>query len=335
MFTKLVALLIAVVMVFGGAAATASAAQESLPMDALYPIKTLSENVALGLTPGSQAKLQKALDQVQRRVDEMAALSEMGEEVPDHLAEGYAEKVEYALRLASRMPDAEMTLALGKIQASLQEQLGLVEQLQIAQPEDVQMTRVATQLRQFLGLVAVGLNNPQMFAENLAVLLQGSGGLSATEELGVTKTQTPGDDNSNSANSNDSNSNGDDGANANSNDSNSNDDDANGNDDDANSNDDDDDNGNDDDSNSNDDDANGNDDDGNSNDDDDNGNDDDGNSNDDDANGNDDDGNSNDDDDDNGNDDSTGVTGQNAGTTSLLNGLYAFIAWIGSAVFAV
>jgi hypothetical protein len=336
MFTKIAAGLIAAVLVFGGAAATATAARSSLPLDALYPIKMLGEQFELGLTTGSQIKLEKALEHLQRRVVEMAALGEMGEQIPAHLSKGYVEQVEYALRLASKMSDEETALALSRIQASLQEQLWTVEQLQLTHPDDAQLTIVAGQLRQYLGLVALGLNNPGMFAENLAALLQGAAGPSITQEPSVTETPVvtetppPGDDNSN-----------DDNANGNGDDSNSNDDNANG-DDDSNSNGDDDD----DDSNSNggddDDDSNSNgdddDDDSNSNGDDD---DDDSNSNgdddDDDSNSNgDDDSNSNgDDDDDDSNsngddDDSAGVTSGNLGNSSILTGLYNFLAWVGS-----
>jgi hypothetical protein len=325
MLAKLSAILIAFVLVFGGAAATASAAQQSLPTDALYPVKTLSESVALGLSVNSAAKLEKALGHAQRRVDEMAALARLGMAVPKQTAEDYAGRVEFALRLAARMTDDPMSAALAKIQLSLQTQLSAVEQLAAARPDDLQLAGVEWQLRQHLGLVLLGLSEPQMFREQLAAVLQGAAAPSitqdpsVTEEPSVTVTPDPGDDNSNddNANGNDSNTNDANGNDANSNDanandSNTNDDDANTNDDGGNANDDDS-NTNEDDSNTNDDDANGNgDDDSNGNDDDDiNGNDDDdinGNG-DDDSNGNgDDDSNGNGDDDSNGNgdDDSNG-----------------------------
>ncbi len=342
MFTKLIAVLIAAVMVFGGAAATASAAQNSLPVDALYPLKTLRESVELGLTVSPADKLEKALEHLQQRVDEMAALSKMGADIPEQLAEGYAEQVEYTLRLASKMSDAELTQALEGIQVSLHEQLDVVTGLLAARPQDQEMAGVAEQLGRYAGLVELGLSQPQMFREGLAALLQGSEDPSSTqdpsvtEEPSVTETPEPGDDNSNDDNANDSNTNDDsvngndsntntDDSNTNDDDSNSNDDDSNTNDDDSNTNDDDDSNSNDDDSNSNDDDdsntnddddsntnddddSNSNDDDSNTNDDDSNGNGDDddsnGNGDDDDSNTNDDDSNSNDDDDDsNGNGD--------------------------------
>jgi len=330
MFTKLMAVLIAAVLVFGGAAATASAAQGSLPVDALYPVKTLGESVALGLSFGSVEKLDKALEHAQRRVNEMAALIEMGVGVPAHVSDDFVEGVEYALRLAAKMSDTEMALALEKIQRSLQVQLAGVEQLRLARPGDMQLAGLEFQLQQRIGLVELGLSNPQMFREQLAGMLQGSEGPSSTQDPSVTEepsvTPAPGDDNSTNANSNDTNSN----------DANSNGDDSNTNDDNANNNDD---------SNTNsDDDANSNDEDGNTNDDDDNTNsDDDSNTNgDDDSNGNgDDDSNTNSDDDSNGNtnDDDSNTNGDDdsngnsSGGGVILNPFFAFIARIGGLTF--
>jgi hypothetical protein len=335
MFTKLLAVFIAFVLVFGGVAATAYAAQDSLPPDALYPVKTLSESVALGLSVSSAQKLEKALGQAQRRVDEMAKLAAMGVSVPEKVNREYVERVEYSLRLAARIRDDQMSEALGKIQAGLQKQLAAVEQLRAARPDDAQLAVVEEQLHRQLGLVALGLSDPQAFREQLAAMLQGIQGPSSTQDPSVTeepsKTETPepGDDNSNDENSNDSNAN-DDVANGNDDDSNGNGDDANENDDDLNSNDDNanlNDNGtneNDDDGNINDDDMNENDDDNNGNDDNGgNGNDDDGvNGNDDNGgngNGNDNDGgNGNDDDGGNGNGDDSGHGGSGVGMSSFL-----------------
>jgi hypothetical protein len=368
MFTKLIAVLIAAVMVFGGAAATASAAQNSLPVDALYPLKTLRESVELGLTVSPADKLEKALEHLQQRVDEMAALSKMGADIPEQLAEGYAEQVEYTLRLASKMSDAEMPQALDGIQVSLHEQLDVVTGLLAARPQDQEMAGVAEQLGRYAGLVELGLSQPQMFREGLAALLQGSEDPSSTqdpsvtEEPSVTETPEPGDDNSNDDNANDSNTNDDsvngndsntnaDDSNTNDDDSNSNDDDSNTNDDDSNTNDDDDSNinddddsnSNDDDSNTNDDDSNGNGDDddsnGNGDDDDSNTNDDDSNSNDDDddsnGNGDDDDSNSNDDDDNNSNDGTGSGTDDSNSSAGILGTFSALVTWIKAAVYSV
>jgi Domain of unknown function (DUF5667) len=289
MYTKLIAVLIALVLVFGSAAATASAAQESLPTDALYSVKTLGESVALGLSVSPAEKLEKALEHTQRRVSEMAGLTKMGVNVPEQVSKDYGERVEYALRLAARMPDDQMTKALEKIQQSLRQELTAVEQLRASHPEDAQLARVETQLHQHMDLVALGLSNPGVFREQLASMLKGSEGPSstkdpsATEEPSGTETPEPEDENSNDTNVNDSNTNEDE---VNGNEDNANDDDGNINDDDNNTNDDDS-NINDDANNTNDDNANINDD-GNTNDHDSNGNDDNSrNTNDDSSNGND------------------------------------------------
>ena len=279
MYTKLMAVLIALVLVFGGAAATASAAQESLPTDALYSVKTLGESVALGLSVSPAEKVEKALNHTQRRVNEMAALTKMGVTIPENGGKDYVERVEYTMRLAARMPDDQMAPALEKIQQTLQEQLTVVEQLRAVHPEDAQLAGVESQLHQHMDLVALGLINPGVFREQLASMLKGSEGPSSTKDPSVTEepsgteTPEPEDENSNDTNVNDSNTNDDE---VNGNEDNANDDDGNINDDESNTNDDDA-NINDDENNTNDDDANINDDNGgNTNDDGSNGNDDNG-----------------------------------------------------------
>jgi hypothetical protein len=365
MFTKLMAVLIAAVLVFGSAAATASAAQSSLPLDSLYPLKTLRESVELGLTVSAADKLEKALEHTQRRVDEMMALSQIGTDVPEHLAVGYAEQVEYTLRLASKMSDSEMAQALEKIQISLQEQQGAVAGLLATRPEDMQLAILAKQLGQYVDLVGLGQSQPGMFREQLAALSQGFEEPSSTQDPSVTEapsateTPEPGDDNSNDANANDSNtndgsansngsddgnanddssnSNGSDDGNANDDSSNSNgSDDGNANNDHGNSNGSDDGNANDDSSNSNgSDDANANDDQGNSNGSDaGNANDDSGNTNDDNGNSNDNGSNANNNDDGNANDNNGNGSDASPSSGVFLNGFFTFVTWIKGAVFA-
>jgi hypothetical protein len=341
--------LIVAVLVFGGAAATASAAQSSLPLDALYPLKTLSESVELGLTVSPTEKVEKALEHAERRVDEMKALGQTGTDVPEHLAEGYTEQVEYTLRLAAKMSDPEMTQALEKIQTSLQQQQGAVAGLLATRPGDVQLAVLAKQLGQYVELAGLGQSQPGMFREQMAALLQGFEEPSSTQDPNATETPEPGDDNSNDANANDSNTNGDD---ANGNASNSNDDsansngsdDSNANGDQGNSNGSDDGNANDDQGNSNgSDDGNANDDQGNSNGSDDgNANDDqgnsngsdDGNANDDSGNSNDNDSNANNNDDGNGNDDNGNGSDDSPNSGAFLNSFVVFVNWIKGAVFA-
>ena len=123
MYTKLMAVLIALVLVFGGAAATASAAQESLPTDALYSVKTLGESVALGLSVSPAEKLEKALDHTQWRVKEMAALTKMGVTIPENV------KTEMRLRAleggATSKTDVPVSTSINDTIAEAKEILGV------------------------------------------------------------------------------------------------------------------------------------------------------------------------------------------------------------------
>lgn len=205
MFTKIMAVLIAAVLVFGGAAATAYASQASLPNDALYGVKTFGENLRLSLAPQPNAKLGIALEIAQRRVQEMAALSEMDIEIPVHLASQYQEQVEYALRVAAEMPDDELIPALLQIQTQLQEQLRIMEQFHQAQSENPVLVQAREQLRYQLRLVELGLVDPLQFRAQIRHRQQFGFGPAPTEPPGPMVTPPapanqfgPGNENANS-----------------------------------------------------------------------------------------------------------------------------------------
>jgi hypothetical protein len=76
--TTIMVVLIAVVMVFGGATATAYASQAALPGDALYPVKTGLEYTQVALTGDAYNRAQLHLRFAQRRMDEITELLEQG-----------------------------------------------------------------------------------------------------------------------------------------------------------------------------------------------------------------------------------------------------------------
>ena len=241
MFTKIMAVIIATVLVFSGAAATAYASQASLPTDALNGVKTFEENIRISLAPLADSKLGLALEFTQRRVDEMVALNRLGMIIPEHVAAQYQEQVEYTLRLAAGLSDDHITPALEQIHTHLQEQLRTLEQLHKANPDDPALIQARDQLREHIRLAEAGLQNPKQFRlqmrerERLAQQTQ-----APFETEAPNPTIIPGAGNSN-ANAN-ANANTNSNANGNGND---NDNDSNGNDDDngGNGNDNDDDNG--------------------------------------------------------------------------------------------
>ncbi|MDI6696297.1 MAG: DUF5667 domain-containing protein [Anaerolineales bacterium] len=290
MFHRLIAVFIALAVVFGGATATAFAAQNSLPADALYPLKTLTEDFRYNLSAQMESRLELALNYAARRVGEISALSELGLPTPAQTATRLGEQIEAALNIAAGLEGSAQQQAFARITTHLQQHERTLAQLSELRPEDPVLLQAHMMLQEQLHLAEQGLSDPQGVQQQLQTRAQ-------TRPWVIQESPQGGGspiDNANSNSNDNGNANGnanDDNSNGNDNDGNDNDDDDNGN---ANGNDngDDDDNGN----------ANGNDngdDNGNDNgDDDDNGNANGNDNGDDDDNGN---GNDNGDDDDNGN----------------------------------
>jgi hypothetical protein len=230
MFTKVMAVIIAVVLVFSGAAVTAYASQASLPTDALYGVKTFGENIRISLAPQADSKLGLALEFTQRRVDEMAALNQLGMTIPAHVASQYQEQVEYTLRLAAGLSDDDITPALEQIHSRLQEQLRTLDQLHQANPGDPALNQAREQLRQQLHLVETGLQDPQQFREQMRLrerLVQQTQAPSRTEA--PDPTLIPGAANNNANGNGNGNLNGNENGNANGNMNGNGNEDANGN----------------------------------------------------------------------------------------------------------
>ena len=334
-FTTILVVLVGVVMVFGGASATAYASQSALPGDALYPVKTSLELTQVALTGDAYNRSQLYLRFAQRRMEEITKLLEQGRyndvgQAADEF-EFYIQEAMESLQIvlaADPVRGAELSnqvsnallayaLALKSVHSNAPEQVRFsVEKALLASQdgmgEEIELTGVVVSISdtalEFIDQVFV-INELTEFEHvvelgdtvKIHAILTQDGSIIAREiELAGDFGE---DDNGNDNDAEDINDNGDDdNGNDNGDDDNGND---NGDDDNGNDNGDDNgnDNGNDDNGNDNDDDGNGNDngddDDGNENDDHDDGNDNDDenlNDNDDNGNDNDDDGNDNDDD---------------------------------------
>jgi hypothetical protein len=77
-FTALTLVILAIAILFGGAGVTAYAAQNALPGDALYPVKTQLEQTRIALTGDPALRTQLYLSFAERRLDEMALLIKEG-----------------------------------------------------------------------------------------------------------------------------------------------------------------------------------------------------------------------------------------------------------------
>ncbi len=98
-------LIVASAAVLGGAT-TVVTAQGSLPNDALYPVKTWSEDVRLSLTRDGRERLNLLVEYSHRRDAELTALNAQHTPVSDAFLTRFGEQVDEALQLAAGSTDA-------------------------------------------------------------------------------------------------------------------------------------------------------------------------------------------------------------------------------------
>jgi len=160
----LISALTTLLLVFASAT-TVFAAQNDLPTEPLYGIKTLSEDASLWLTNDPASKLDRLMELAQVRTYEMAVLIEQGETIPEQVAQRLNLHIETALQLAAGQGDEEMQGSLLQIQSQLQTQEQVMTQLQTNASENgqpaLEQARVRTQEQ--LQLANQGLEDPLAF----------------------------------------------------------------------------------------------------------------------------------------------------------------------------
>ncbi len=148
---------------FGGTAGTVYAAQDDLPTETLYPVKTLTEDLRLALASEPETRLTLLTDLAQTRVEEMAQLAQAGVVPPEATLARWQEHTRQALDLAASLPEPDMLRTMEHLRDQLRDQLRLVEQC-AATGEPLQtMTRARDMLREHLRLLDGGLADPQGF----------------------------------------------------------------------------------------------------------------------------------------------------------------------------
>ncbi|MFZ5903416.1 MAG: DUF5667 domain-containing protein [Chloroflexota bacterium] len=158
----LISLVLAGALLFGGGA-TVAAAQDDLPTDPLYGIKTLTEDVRLWANTDPQAEVEMLMEMAQTRTREMAALMAQGETPPARLTERLNRHLQEALQTAAGMDDAAMQAALLRIRAQLQAQEQEMVVLQAQIGEEPLMAQTREMLRTRIRLVDDALTDPEGF----------------------------------------------------------------------------------------------------------------------------------------------------------------------------
>jgi uncharacterized membrane protein YgcG len=160
----LVSLILAASLLLGGGA-TVAAAQDDLPNQSLYQLKLWTENASLAMNGEPQEQATLLMNMAQTRVQELAALAEMGVTPPDQVRVRLEQHLRQMLQLAANMDDAACEKTLLQLREHLQVQERIMEQLQThANPEsEPLLTQTRLMLQNHLRLVNDGLADPQGF----------------------------------------------------------------------------------------------------------------------------------------------------------------------------
>ncbi|MGD0612421.1 MAG: DUF5667 domain-containing protein [Anaerolineales bacterium] len=196
----LVAIFLALVLVFGGTALTVYAAQDSLPSEALYPVKTLSEDALLSLTPSSQARLNLTLDFIDRRLAEISGLQSAGRPIPQKVVDRLQGELDQVLTLTAGMDNPAMAQSLDEISQRTHGQLRAMAILVNGNPGGPALVGIQALLKEQAQAVDLGKADPQWFRQKVHQLIPGGNGQQgnrSNKPLGnqnPTKTpETPGD----------------------------------------------------------------------------------------------------------------------------------------------
>ncbi len=139
MANLLVAILMAISVIFGGGAATAYASQDALPGDALYPVKTMVEQAELMLTTDPQQKAELHVEFAQRRVAEIQALVAEGRlDLVPEVSQNLEQHLQKAEQLATQLAQEGHPEAAARVAVMLANTNRMVERVAEQAPPQAQ-----------------------------------------------------------------------------------------------------------------------------------------------------------------------------------------------------
>jgi len=165
--STLMTVLVVVSLVFGGTGAAVYAAQDDLPTELLYGVKTLSEDVRLGLAGNPEAQVELSLEFANRRVEEITALNGIGIAPSEPVAARLQAQLDNALYVAAGMDDAGLNRALTRVQERIEQQIQRMAMVQANAPEEAQpiLAQVQAMLAERHALAQMGLADPLAFRQ--------------------------------------------------------------------------------------------------------------------------------------------------------------------------
>jgi hypothetical protein len=171
-----IAVVFAITVFFGVPGATVYAAQGSLPDQALYPVKTWSEDVILSLTGSPQMRMNYALDFSDRRVEELSSLLTSGKPVPDGVETRLQNELDLVLKLAAGMDDHQAIQQMVQIRQRAEAQMQTTVMLLSGAPGSTALLlRTQTRLQAQIQLAAMGESDMPRFRMQVQQRFQNQG----------------------------------------------------------------------------------------------------------------------------------------------------------------
>jgi hypothetical protein len=161
----LLSILVVAGLLLGGGA-TVSAAQNDLPNDPLYAVKTWTEDLSLQFQPTQDDRVERLMELAQIRVEEMAQLYDAGEPIPEDVPVRLEQHLQQALQACVNMDDPALERALLQIRDRLQQQDRDMERLQLHTQAQL-LTQTRTMIQERLRLVEDGLLDHELFREQV------------------------------------------------------------------------------------------------------------------------------------------------------------------------
>ena len=167
MLPTITSLLVILAILFGGTGATVFAAQDSLPTDLLYPVKTISEDLRLEMIDDPQAKVDLLAGFIQNRFMEYNLLAAAGEPAPEAWADRVATQTQLMINLAAHMDDAPLTQNMAKLMNMLQVQVRVMQTDNMPDDVDPAANSVRIMLQDRIQLATQGVEEPNLLRTRL------------------------------------------------------------------------------------------------------------------------------------------------------------------------
>ena len=180
-------------LALGSIGGTVYAAQASGPNDLLYSVKTLSEDIQVGLESDPQDRLDLYTQFASRRLTEIQAQLDAGEDVSEKALALLEKHTQKMLEEAAKMGEQGLGNALSQIEQNLQKQNQMMEEMGKQHPQSNPPGLLTAQekIRERLELVEDGMKEPQGFKEIIREQKENSDNPGQSKEDGEDNSNKP------------------------------------------------------------------------------------------------------------------------------------------------